>query len=138
MSTTTTNSTGSTLTRTPGRAVHLLTWAAQVGLALLIGGGGAAKLFGDPAMVTMFDDIGVGQWLRFVTGTLELLGAVGLLVPRVRALAAACLAALLVCAACTNVLVLDAAPILPLVLAVVAAAIAVVRRRELRSVLSGR
>lgn len=32
-------------------------------------------------MVTMFDQIGLGQWLRYFTGTLQLLGAVFVLIP---------------------------------------------------------
>ena len=32
-------------------------------------------------MVTMFDQIGLGQWLRYFTGTLQVLGAVFVLIP---------------------------------------------------------
>lgn len=76
-------------------------------------------------------DIGVGQWLRLVIGLLEVAGGVGLLVPRVRALAALCLLVLLLGATVTNVTVLATGPLVSLVLAVVALAILLLRRREL-------
>ena len=45
---------------------------------LIVGG---AKLLGVPDMVKLFQAIGIGQWLRFVTGTIEVGCAVLLLVP---------------------------------------------------------
>ena len=42
---------------------------------------GWAKVFGSSAMVEMFAIIGIGQWFRYVVGTLELAGAVGVLIP---------------------------------------------------------
>jgi uncharacterized membrane protein len=106
-------------------------WVLQLLLGLAIAGGGVLKLSGDPAMVEMFDDIGAGQWLRLVIGLLEVAGAVGLIVPRVRALAAFCLLVLLLGATVTNATVLDTSPLVSLVLAVVALAIALLRRHEL-------
>ena len=41
---------------------------------------GFFKLSGDPRMVGLFDAIGVGQWFRYVTGSLEVLGAILLLI----------------------------------------------------------
>lgn len=53
------------------------------------------KFTGSAVSVRTFDDIGVGQWLRYATAGLELLGAIGLLIPKLTGLAAACLTALL-------------------------------------------
>ena len=44
------------------RAASIGAWALQVPLALLITGGGAAKLLGEPAMVDMFEQIGAGTY----------------------------------------------------------------------------
>jgi uncharacterized membrane protein len=41
-------------------------------------------------MVGLFDAIGIGQWFRYLTGGLEVLGAVALLVPGSRARARCC------------------------------------------------
>lgn len=33
-------------------------------------------------MVELFNEIGLGQWFRYLTGGLEVVGAVALLIPR--------------------------------------------------------
>jgi putative oxidoreductase len=118
---------------TTSRATTITAWVLQVLLALMVAGGGAAKLFGDPAMIEMFDHIGVGQWFRFVVGAVELAGGVGLLVPRVRALAALGLLVLLLCATAVNLAVLRVSPIASLMLGAVALVIVLLRRHELPS-----
>jgi putative oxidoreductase len=117
---------------TMNRAATIAAWVLQVLLGAAIAGGGLLKLSGDPAMVEMFDDIGAGQWLRLVVGLLEVAGGVGLFVPRVRALAALCLLVLLLGATVTNVTVLNTSSVVSLVLAVLALAIVLLRRHELR------
>jgi hypothetical protein len=47
---------------------------------------GAAKIYGPPAMVAEFDAVGLGQWFRYFTGALEIIGAIMLLRRRRRAL----------------------------------------------------
>ena len=117
--------------RPMSRSALIASWVLQVLLGLAIAGGGLAKLAGDPAMVDMFADIGAGQWLRVVIGGLEVAGGVGLLIRRVRALAALCLLVLLLGASVTNVTVLDTSPLLTLVLAATALVIVGLRRHEL-------
>ena len=102
----------------------IATWVARAFLALVFLGAGTSKLAGEPAMVTMFDQIGAGQWTRYLVGTLELAGAVGVLVPRLSALAATGLVLLMVGATITNLAVLDDPPWLTLTLLVVAAFVA--------------
>lgn len=111
--------------------MHVTTWILQAGLGVLMILGGAAKLGGDAAMIQMFDQIGAGQWFRFLVGALEVIGGLGLLVPRVRALAAAGLVLLLTCATAVNLTVLDASPVMSSLLAAVALVILWVRREEL-------
>ncbi|GAA4073418.1 DoxX family protein [Actinomadura miaoliensis] len=106
-------------------------WVLQILLGLAIAGAGAAKLAGDFGMVRMFDDIGTGQWLRFVVGALEVAAAVGLMVPRLRALAAFCLLLLLIGATLVNLTVLDSNPLSAIALAALASGILLLRRQEL-------
>lgn len=73
---------------------------------------------GDPAMVQMFAEIGVGQWFRYAIGALEVAGAGGVLVPRLSGLAALGLACVMIGAALTNAVVLGTSPLLPLALLV--------------------
>ena len=117
--------------RPRSRVVTVLTWLGRALLALVFLGAGASKLAGEPAMVTMFADVGAGQWLRYAVGTLEVLGAIGVLVPRTSPLAAVGLALLMVGATATNLTVLGASPWLPLLLLVLAGLVARAGRRPL-------
>lgn len=110
------------------RAGTVALWALQVALALAFAGGGLAKLAGDAPMVAMFAAVGAGQWLRYLVGALELAGAVGLLIPRLARSAALGLAALMVGATLTDLLVLGTSPVLSLIFLLVAGLIAWVRR----------
>ena len=110
------------------RARTVVSWVLQVALAGQFAMAGSAKLAGDPLMISMFDTLGAGQWLRYVVGALEVAGAVGLLIPPLAGLAAIGLAALMLGAAVSSVAVLGASPVLPLVLAAVAVVVIVLRR----------
>ena len=110
-------------------------WALQVVLALMFAMGGLAKVGGDPAMVEMFATIGIGQWFRYAVGALEIAGAVGVLVPRLSALAALGLVCLMVGATLTNLFVLGASPFLPLVLLLVSVLVAWGRRARSEALL---
>jgi uncharacterized membrane protein YphA (DoxX/SURF4 family) len=116
----------------PGRLAAVAAWVLAVLLALAMAGAGLAKLGGDAAMVEMFDDIGAGQWMRWMVGGLELAGAVGLLVPRLRAWAALGLVLLLAGATVTNIAVLHANTAASVAFAALALAVLVLRRGELR------
>ena len=115
----------STATR---RTVTAGVWLLRIGLGAQFVLGGAAKLAADAQMVTMFEDIGAGQWLRLLVGVLEVAGGIGLLAPRLSRYAAAGLVALMTGAAVTNVVALGTAPTLPLVFGVLAGVLAAVRR----------
>ena len=114
------------------RSLTVVTWLARIALALVFLGAGASKLAGEPAMLTMFDQIGAGQWLRYLVGALEVVGGIGVLVPRLSALAATGLVLLMVGATVTNLTVLDAAPWLPLCLVALAALVGWLGRGRLR------
>jgi putative oxidoreductase len=66
---------------------------------------GASKLAGAAAMVALFDQIGIGQWFRYVSGGLEVTCASLLLLPIASALGAAMLGATLVGAIVTHLLI---------------------------------
>jgi putative oxidoreductase len=124
-----------TATTAPTRpALNRTLWSVQVLLAVffLIAAAGP-KLVGEAYAMEMFTQIGAGQWLRYLVGVLELAGAIGLLLPRLSALAALGLVGVMVGAAFTQVVVLSA-PVMattPVVLAVVLAAVAWGRQAQL-------
>ena len=79
-------------TTRPGGRANTLLWAAQIVLAVFFAFAAVPKLAGAHTAVTMFGQIGAGQWLRYLVGSAELVGAAGLLIPRLAGLAAAGLA----------------------------------------------
>ena len=64
----------------PIRSIAL--WVLRVLLAAMFLFAAYMKLSGNPMMVAEFDTVGLGQWFRYVTGLIELVGAVTLLVPK--------------------------------------------------------
>jgi uncharacterized membrane protein YphA (DoxX/SURF4 family) len=81
---------------------------ALAGVFLLVGG---AKLIGRPDMVALFRDIGVGQWFRYVTGTIEIAGAALLILPRLTGGSAVLLGGVMVAATLIEFLVLHRPPV---------------------------
>lgn len=81
-------------------------------------GAGAGKLTGAEPMVATFEKIGVGQWFRYLTGLLEVGGAIGLFIPGLGFFAAALLAMVMAGAVVTHLAVLGGSPAPALVLLV--------------------
>jgi putative oxidoreductase len=75
-------------TRAPFGKVNIVIWVLRVLMAALFLFAAFGKLSGLPMMVQEFDAIGLGQWFRYFTGGIEVVGAVALLVPTVSAFAA--------------------------------------------------
>lgn len=111
-------------------------WVLQVLLAAYFVYSGYL-LFSDD-LVGKFDDIGLGQWLRYLTGVLEIGGALGLLIPRLCGLAALGLAGVMVGAVGTELFLVDnGGAMLPLILLLVAALVAWLRRDTITRLVSG-
>jgi putative oxidoreductase len=115
----------------PGKALNVTLWCVQALLALAFLGAGSQKLIGAPAMVALFKAIGVGQWFRYVTGTLEVTGAMLIVVPKTRSIGAALLAAIMLGAIAANLFILNTSPGAPVVLLLLSSFIVWGRRREL-------
>jgi uncharacterized membrane protein len=82
-------------------------------------GGGVMKLAGADIMIRLFNDIGVGQWLRYVVGCLEILGGSLLLVRSWSGLAALALIVMMIGAAMAELLIIRRPPIAAAACAVV-------------------
>ncbi|HYW10746.1 MAG TPA: DoxX family protein [Longimicrobium sp.] len=119
-----------TRARGTGKAANVALWVLQVAAAAMLGMAGFAKLTGNPDMVAMFDAIGVGQWFRYATGGLEVLGAILLLVPALAGAGALMLAGVMAGAILTHLFVIGGSPAIPLVLLIVLAIIAYARRER--------
>ena len=118
--------------RQRGRAALIALWLTQVALALMFLMAGGSKLAGVPVMVSLFGQIGVGQWFRYVTGAIELTAGIALLIPSAAIFGAMLLIPTMIGAIVVNVFVVPASPVAPLVLLLLAAAVAWARRDQLR------
>jgi putative oxidoreductase len=78
------------------------------GVFFLVGG---AKLIGRHDMVDLFRSIGVGQWLRYVTGVFEVAGAAFMVVPLASGASAVMLGIIMISATLIELLVLRRPPI---------------------------
>jgi putative oxidoreductase len=108
----------------PSRKLHIALWVLQALLAAAFIAAGGSKLAGVPQRVSLFDQIAMGQWFRQVTGLVEVLGAVALLMPRTTACAAALLAFTRVCAAVTHLAVIGGSPVPAIALSALSAFVA--------------
>jgi putative oxidoreductase len=95
----------------PPKALNLTLWMVQVLAAAVLCIAGGTKLAGAAIPIAMFEQIGLGQWFRYVTGGLEVLGAILLLVPTTAALGAVLLAAIMGGAMATHLFVLGGSPV---------------------------
>jgi len=111
-------------------AWNIILWVLQVLVAALFLFAGVTKLIGVADMVALFDAIGFGQWFMYLTGALEIIGAVALLIPRFIALGALLLAGVMVGAVITN-LALGENPLPAVVLVIITAIITWGRRDRL-------
>ena len=110
-------------------------WTLQGVIAAAFLAAGAAKLVGVPFMVDLFAQIGIGQWFRVVTGVVEVVGAVALLVPGLASLGALWLGGTMIGAVATHLLVLHASPVPAIVLGVLNVLVVYLRRDELAALL---
>src|ERR1700686_5229339 len=87
-----------------GRLIALWTLSVVTALAFIVAGG--SKLAGAPAMVEIFDKVGVGQWFRYFTGLVELTAGIGLLISRYAFYASLALAVVMIGATIAQLTVL--------------------------------
>src|SRR5258707_11613580 len=119
-----------TSTATPYRFRNAGLWALQIAGAAMFLMAGTPKITGAENMVQVFGAVGLGQWLRYFTGTLEVLGAAALLVPNFAGLAALWLTALMVAAVIVHLTVLGGSPAIALALLIAMAIVAWGRRER--------
>jgi putative oxidoreductase len=116
-------------TRRPlSKGLNIAGWVLQGLAAAAFLAAGGSKLAAAPAMVEIFAKLGAGQWFRYLTGTLEVIGAVALLVPRATFYGAALLTTVMIGAIVAHLAVLGGSPIPALVLLVIVGTIAWLRR----------
>jgi uncharacterized membrane protein YphA (DoxX/SURF4 family) len=131
----------SALTRGPvahGRVAVVALWLTQIAVAAMFMFVGGLKLTGAPQLVAVFDAIGIGQWFRYVTGSIEVVSAVALLVPGWAAYGALLLIPTMAGAVFTHLFIVGGSAVPATVLLIGSLAIAWARRDQVASMLSRR
>ncbi|MCU1273738.1 MAG: DoxX family protein [Bryobacterales bacterium] len=108
----------------PSRSKNVALWVLQIAGAAMFLMAGTSKLAGAPAMVGAFGAIGWGQWFRYLTGFLEVAGAVALLIPALAGFGALWLTAVMAGAVLAHLTVLGGSPAVPVALLVGMAVVA--------------
>jgi len=104
------------LVRQQSRTWISVLWVLQIASAAMFLMAGSMKSAGAPPMVQMFGVIGLGQWFRYLTGTIEVVSAILLLIPTVASYGAALLAVTMVGASITHLFIVGGNPAIPIVL----------------------
>ena len=108
-------------------------WILTVVAAAMFLLAGTLKLIGVPMQVELFGTIGIGQWFRYVTGVLEVGGAIGLFIAPLAPFAALLLAVVMVGAILTHLFIAGGSPLIPMALLAITIAIAYLRRQQISS-----
>ncbi|MDB5038764.1 MAG: hypothetical protein JWQ35_2292 [Bacteriovoracaceae bacterium] len=110
------------------KGLSIALWAVQIGAAAMFLMAGANKLSGNEQMVGMFQAIGIGQWFRYLTGSLEVIGGLLLFVPSLAGVGGLLLTGVMVGAVATHLFIIGGNPTMAIVLLVASAFIAWGRR----------
>ena len=120
-----------------GKIVNVVLWVLQIAAAGMFLMVGFLKLSGNAQLVGLFEAIGLGQWFRYLTGTLEVAGAFLLLIPRTSGLGALMLAGVMTGAVVTHVFIVGGSPLGATILLVVTGLVAWGRRGRTMNLLTG-
>ena len=122
----------------PTKGFNIVLWILQILAAATFFLAGGSKLSGVAPMVEMFDKIGLGQWFRYLTGGLEVTGAILLLIPATVVLGGVLLVMTMVGAIATHLFVLGGSPVPAIVLFVMVGTVTWYRWLALISEKNGR
>jgi uncharacterized membrane protein YphA (DoxX/SURF4 family) len=120
-----------------GKIMNFVLWVLQIAAAGMFLMVGFLKLSGNAQMVGLFEAIGIGQWFRYLTGTLEVAGAILLLIPRTSGLGAIMLAGVMGGAVITHLFIVGGSPLMAIILLVVTGVVAWGRRQRTMNVSAG-
>ena len=99
----------------PSKTLEVAFWVLQLLLAAVFLIAGTTKLMSAQMHIETFEKLGVGQWLRYFTGSVEVIAAILIVVPRRVVVGAALLAATMIAAIETRVFVIGGSPVPALV-----------------------
>ena len=95
---------------TTNRWSNLIDWALRLFVAAVFLFEGTDKFGSRRLWIRLFTDIGIGQWFRYTTGAIEIIGGILILIPRATMIAVAMLACTMVGAFLAHVFVIGVGP----------------------------
>jgi uncharacterized membrane protein YphA (DoxX/SURF4 family) len=116
----------------PSLGLAIVLWIVQGLCAATFLFAGGSKLASSPAMVQTFDLIGFGQWFRYLTGILEIVGGIALIVPSAAPFGAILLAFVMAGAVLTHLVLIPGSPLPAFVLLLLCLFVAWGRRARRR------
>lgn len=119
------------------KIMNVVLWVLQIAAAGMFLMVGFLKLSGNPQLVGLFEAIGLGQWFRYLTGALEVAGAILLLIPRTSGLGALMLVGVVTGAVVTHLFIVGGSPLMAIILLVVTGVITWGRRQRTMNLLTG-
>jgi putative oxidoreductase len=122
---------------TQSRAAIIALWVVRIIVAGLFLFAAFMKLIGTQMEIDVFNTVGLGQWFRYVTGLMELIGAVTLLIPAVSAFGAVLLLIVDIGAFIAQVTSLHMDWIHPIVIGVILGWLIFIQRRQILNRLNG-
>ncbi len=112
------------------RRSRLVDWSLRLILALVFLYQGLDKFGSRRLWIRVFSEIGVGQWFRYATGAVEIIGAILVMIRKATAVAVTLLACTMVGALLTQVAIIGVGPQTVLVGVLIALILAVGWRRR--------
>jgi putative oxidoreductase len=90
-------------------AFDAIEWALRLGVALVFVGVGCEKVFPwrDSYWIKLFTEIGFGQWFMYLTGTIQIIGGLLMILPRTALFGGALLACTMIGAILTHLFLLN-------------------------------
>lgn len=117
----------------PPRWKSAALWTLKGLLAAAFLSAGGAKIYGVPMMVENFEHIGFGQWFRYLTGILEVIGAIVVLVPGVAAFGGVLLICIMGGAVATHLLLIGGSVVPAIILLILSAVVVYAHRDQIDS-----
>jgi putative oxidoreductase len=124
-------------TGSTAKIINVGLWILQIAAAGMFLMAGFSKLSGNAQMVGLFEAIGLGQWFRYLTGTLEVTGAILLLIPLTSGWGALMLVGVMVGAVMTHLFIIGGSPLMAIIFLIITGIVAWGRRRRTISLLAG-
>lgn len=117
----------------PPRWKSVALWTLKGLLAAVFLSAGGAKLAGVPMMVENFQHIGFGQWFRYLTSALEVIGAIVILLPRFAAFSGVLLSCIMAGAIATHLLLIGGSAVPAIILLALSVLVVIAHRDQIDS-----